>query len=88
MRAEVGDEVEVCAAESSRPGRIGTVVAVQGDGSSPRYLIHWLTGYESLIAPGPGDHVEVHHRMNGEPGPPAAGLAGRTTRSPDPVRRR
>lgn len=78
MRAEVGDEVAVAGAGSTRPGRIGTVVAVQGNGDSPHYLVHWLTDYESLISPGPGERVEVYHRTHGEPAGPARENEGTT----------
>ena len=78
MRAEVGDEVEVGSAGPTQPGRIGTIVAVQGGGDSPHYLVHWLADYESLISPGPGERIEVHHRTYGGPAGPARKNEGAT----------
>jgi hypothetical protein len=78
MRAEVGDEVEAGSAGSTRQGRIGTIVAVQGDDESPCYLVHWLADYESLITPGPGEPIKVHDRRPGEPAGPARKNGGTT----------
>jgi Domain of unknown function (DUF1918) len=86
MWAEVGDEVEVGSTGSTRQGRIGTIVAVQGGGDSPHYLIHWLADYESLITPGPGERIEVHHRTHGEPLRPPLGRAAQPVHHPSSVR--
>lgn len=67
MRAEVGDEVEVGSAGPPQPGRIGTIVAVQGGGDAPHYLVHWLADYESLISPRPASQVRPSPGMPSHP---------------------
>lgn len=66
MKAEAGDELVVAGPDSARQVRIGTIVAVRGRDGSPPYLVHWLTGYESQISPGYGEHVQVRHRPPGD----------------------
>lgn len=62
MTAEVGDEVVLGGPGSPPEGRIGTIVAIEGPGGQPPYLVRWLADYESEIEPGPAGHIEIRHR--------------------------
>jgi len=69
MRAHVGDELVVESTEPAQMRRVGTIVAVKTPDGSPPYLVHWVVGdYDSLIYPGPGIRMEVHHRAQDQPG--------------------
>ncbi len=68
MKAEMGDELVV---ESTEPmcRRTGTIVGLKNADGSPPYLVHWVVGdYDSLIFPGPGTRMEVHHRARSADG--------------------
>jgi Domain of unknown function (DUF1918) len=63
MNAEVGDELVVESTEPVQSRRVGTIVGLKAADGSPPYLVHWVIGdYDSLIFPGPGTRMEVHHR--------------------------
>ena len=61
MNAEAGDELVIEDQGHAHGSRIGTVVEVRDADGVPRYLVRWLSDYESVICPTPADHIEVHH---------------------------
>lgn len=63
MTAEVGDELIIESMEPVQTRRVGTIVGLKNADGSPPYLVHWVAGdYDSLIYPGPGTRMTVHHR--------------------------
>jgi Domain of unknown function (DUF1918) len=63
MNAEVGDELIVESTEPVQSRRVGTIVGLKTADGPPAHLVHWVVGdYDSLIFPGPGTRMEVHHR--------------------------
>jgi hypothetical protein len=62
MKPEIGDRVEVESESTERPPRTGVVQDKLGSEHSPRYLIRWDDGHESVYTPAAG----ALHRLNDE----------------------
>jgi hypothetical protein len=59
MKAQVGDELIIVSAESGKPDRTGTIMALQNTDGSPPYVVHWVVGdCTSLIEPGSQARIE------------------------------
>jgi len=54
MKLEVGDRIKVEAESTERPHRTGVVKEVVDEAPSPRYLVQWDDGHESIYAPAAG----------------------------------
>jgi Domain of unknown function (DUF1918) len=54
MKLEVGNRIRVEAESTERPPRTGVVKEVVGEASSPRYLVDWDDGHQSIYAPAAG----------------------------------
>jgi hypothetical protein len=54
MKLEVGNRIKVEAESTERPHRTGVVKEVVGETPSPRYLVAWDDGHESIYAPAAG----------------------------------
>jgi len=64
LRAEVGDILVIDGGGMAGVRRIGTIVAVTGQGGSPPYLVRRLARkYESRISPGAGARIEKNQRV-------------------------
>jgi hypothetical protein len=61
MTLEIGDRVEVESESTERPPRTGVVRDKLGSDPSPRYLIRWDDGHESIYTPAAG----ALHRLSG-----------------------
>jgi len=60
MRAAIGDKLVVrsrCIGARDRP-RTAIILAVEGEGGRPPYLVRWDDGHESTVTPAPGAVVE------------------------------
>jgi hypothetical protein len=67
MKLEVGDRIKVEAESTERPPRTGVVKEVVGEAPSPRYLVEWDDGRQSIYAPAAGavglDHAAERPRQ-------------------------
>ena len=54
MKLEVGNRIKVEAESTERPSRTGVVKEVVSEAPSPRYLVQWDDGHESIYAPAAG----------------------------------
>jgi Domain of unknown function (DUF1918) len=54
MKLEVGNRIKVEAESTERPHRTGVVKEVVSETPSPRYLVQWDDGHESIYAPAAG----------------------------------
>lgn len=54
MKLETGDRIKVEAESTERPHRTGVVKEVVSETPSPRYLVQWDDGHESIYAPAAG----------------------------------
>jgi Domain of unknown function (DUF1918) len=54
MKLEVGNRIKVEAESTERPRRTGVVKEVVSETPSPRYLVQWDDGHESIYAPAAG----------------------------------
>ena len=54
MKLEVGNRIRVEAESTERPHRTGVIKEVVSDAPSPRYLVQWDDGHESIYAPAAG----------------------------------
>jgi len=54
MKLEVGTRIKVEAESTEHPHRTGVVKEVVGEKPSPRYLVQWDDGHESIYAPAAG----------------------------------
>jgi hypothetical protein len=62
MKLEIGDRVEVESESTERLPRTGVVRDKLGSEPSPRYLIRWDDGHESIYTPAAG----ALHRLSDE----------------------
>jgi hypothetical protein len=60
MRAAIGDKVVVRSRHIGARDRSRTaiILAVEGDGGGPPYLVRWEDGHESTFVPAPGAEIE------------------------------
>ena len=54
MKLEVGNRIRVEAESTERPHRTGVIKEVVSEAPSPRYLVQWDDGHESIYAPAAG----------------------------------
>jgi Domain of unknown function (DUF1918) len=54
MKLEIGDRVEVESESTERRPRCGVVRDKLGSETSPRYLVRWDDGHESIYTPAAG----------------------------------
>jgi hypothetical protein len=54
MKFEPGNRINVESESTERPHRTGVIKEVVGETPSPRYLVQWDDGHESIYAPAAG----------------------------------
>jgi Domain of unknown function (DUF1918) len=54
MKLEVGNRIRVEAESTERPHRTGVIKEVVSEAPTPRYLVQWDDGHESIYAPAAG----------------------------------
>lgn len=58
MSANVGDRIRQHSNTVDVPDRVGTIVAVLGEGDGPPYRVRYESGEETIVSPGPDAVIE------------------------------
>lgn len=58
MRGAVGDRIVTRSNRVGTPDRSGIILAVEGTGGQPPFLVRWDDGHEALVFPGSDAMIE------------------------------
>ena len=59
MSASVGDRIRMHSNSVDAPDRVGTIIGVLGSDDGPPYRVHFDSGEESIVSPGPDATIET-----------------------------